>query len=351
MSLIKASADVLRVDGWSVLFRRIINYFLARLRFSVSRKKYSELLSRWGKIQSSSGGRVFIIGNGPSLNITPMYLFASEDTFCFNRFNLMFDKLSWRPTYYMVTDDLVLKDMRDEFSDIIPQVDKAFFPLVHPSNVDANKMINDRENIFWLDVLSPGFHFSPPKCGINKTVANAAIQVSYFLGYRKICFVGVDVNYTSQKVVKKDSRSWTAEDDDDPNHFDKRYFGAGRSYHNPSTDEMIDKFKEAKHIFSNRGVEFFNCGVGGKLEVFPRVSIQEMLGLSDDQVVDRFFEAYNIGDDGRLRTALKDRKFVGAVSGYLVVRDIVTPEGYHARKAVSALYGPCLGAFLVEASA
>ena len=91
------------------------------------------------------------------------------------------------------------------------------------------------------------------------------------MGFSEIYLIGVDMTFSDQKVKKKDSRNWTAEKDDDPNHFDPRYFGKGKSYHNPTVHEMIEQFEIGKVFFEENGVKIFNAGVGGKLDVFPRI--------------------------------------------------------------------------------
>ena len=67
-----------------------------------------KLYSKWGPITCQStenerlaslkgkykGERVFIIGNGPSLNKTPLDKLDGEFTFAMNRFYLMYDQLS-----------------------------------------------------------------------------------------------------------------------------------------------------------------------------------------------------------------------------------------------------------------
>ena len=61
-----------------------------------------------------------------------------------------------------------------------------------------------------------------------------------YLGFKEIYLLGVDMNYLNQKsVTKEDKRDWIAKDDDDPNHFDPRYFGKGKKYHRPRIDDLV----------------------------------------------------------------------------------------------------------------
>jgi hypothetical protein len=193
----------------------------------------------------------------------------------------MFERLNWLPQYYMVVDDLVVRDMYEQINiNILPKVDYAFFPDIHPSNVEFDKYIDNRKNVLWLNTDKPEFRDDLPNCGINKTVVNAGIQVAAYLGFTEIYLIGVDMTFVEQKVKKLDSRNWEAEDND-PNHFDPRYFGKGYKYHNPTVHEMLEKFQWAKDYFDKRGKKVYNAGIGGNLEVFPRVKFESLFTYTE----------------------------------------------------------------------
>ena len=62
------------------------------------------------------GKRIFILGNGPSLNRTPLHLLESEYTFITNRAYLLLDRVSWRPTFYTALDWRVVPDVAHEIN-------------------------------------------------------------------------------------------------------------------------------------------------------------------------------------------------------------------------------------------
>ena len=47
------------------------------------------------------GKRIFLIGNGPSLNDMNLDLLENEDTLAMNRIDLLYPNTKWRPTYYL----------------------------------------------------------------------------------------------------------------------------------------------------------------------------------------------------------------------------------------------------------
>ena len=162
--------------------------------------------------------------------------------------------------------------------------------------------------------------------------------------------MGVDVNYVGQNVTKSNSREWKAKNDDDPNHFDPRYFGKNRSYHNPSTDEMISKFKEAREFFSDSNVEIINAGVGGKLELFRRSSIQDELGLSRENITALFIESLNF--------ELEMSEFDGFVASneerltlndsFYLTKEFISIEKVKQMSLDYRFIGPCFGVYAIE---
>ena len=76
--------------------------------------------NQWKQLQNKfKGQRVFLIGNGPSLNKTSLYLLKDEYTICFNHFYLFEERLIWSPTFYCITDNLVLKDLLGQLASLI----------------------------------------------------------------------------------------------------------------------------------------------------------------------------------------------------------------------------------------
>lgn len=278
--------------GMRVLLLRIWNYSLFKFkRLTTPRDIENE--SKFNALKGKyEGKRIFIVGNGPSLNQMPIYLLKDEYTMCFNRFPLMNERNNWKAKFYTVVDDLVIKDMAGEINKgIVPDVDFAFFPDFHPSNVTVkDRYIKQAPNVLWFHADKSEFSDRMPDCGINKTVVNAGIQIAAWMGFRDIYLIGVDMTFGDQKVKKSNSRNWEAAESDS-NHFDPRYFGKGRRFHNPGVGEMIEKFGECKNFFDQRGVRIFNAGYGGKLEVFPRVKFEVVLDMPEEKRKELFLNA------------------------------------------------------------
>ncbi len=317
--------------GFQVLMLRSWNYTLFKLKRLCSSHDY-ENDRRFAKIKGKYiGKRIFILGNGPSLNQMPLYQLKDEYTMCFNRFPLMYERVNWKPNFYVVTDDLLLKDMGEEINKTTGDVEYSFFPDLHPSNLNVKKVIKQRENVLWVHVDKPEFSDQMPACGINKTVVNAGIQIAAWMGFREIYLLGVDMTFGEQKIKKGNSRNWQAQGDD-PNHFDPRYFNAGRKYHNPMVGEMLEKFEQCRDFFEPRGVKIYNAGYGGKLEAFERKDFDELLSLSDNQKEELFLGAIHqsnpnmkLSDFIPYKENLKDADFyLPTEDGIKLIKEYIT---------------------------
>ncbi|WP_163323658.1 6-hydroxymethylpterin diphosphokinase MptE-like protein [Draconibacterium mangrovi] len=279
-SFILKASNILKNDGLFVFIKRLYNFSLVKLKRLYLKKDFGE----WDKLKNKyKGKRIFILGNGPSLNKTQLHYLKDEYTMCFNRVNLMLERLNWTPNFYVMTDDLLIKDMYSEVKkEILPKVTYAFFPDLHPSNVNFRKRIGTHNNVFYLNTDIPEFRTDLPRCGINKTVVNAGMQIAAYLGFAEIYLLGVDMTFGEQKVQKSNSREWKAVKDDDPNHFDPRYFGKGRRYHNPTVHEMLEQFDIGRKFFANLGIKVINAGVGGKLESFQRIDYCSLFQYTEE---------------------------------------------------------------------
>jgi FkbM family methyltransferase len=229
-----------------------------------------------------AGRRIFVIGNGPSLNRTPLELLADEFTFATNRFYLMFDKIKWRPTFYTATDWRVVPDVREEINILSGMVfffEERFRGLL----TDDSRL----SHTYWYTHAGarkgddPRFAFDISK-GVRGagSVTGSAIQLARFMGFDPIYLIGCDQNYVVLPTVEQEGQDafgngvklfLTSTRDDDPNHFDPRYFGTGRKWHDPNMPRMIAGFEQCRSAIEESGKSIFNATVGGQLEVFKRV--------------------------------------------------------------------------------
>jgi glycosyltransferase involved in cell wall biosynthesis len=244
--------------------------------------EYAKLLTLHNKY---NGKRIFIMGNGPSLNKMDLELLDTDFIFCLNRISLLLERVTWTPTFYAAFDLTVVPDNLDEFNGL--DIPFKFFATKHKG------AILERDNHYWYhDNSRPGelsnrFESLSGMTGFGGggTVATLAIQLAYYMGFDPIILIGCDASYTVSKTVTqagpdqfKDGTKLFLEstDDDDNNHFDPRYFGKGKKWHNPNVAEMHRGFDECYKVIKSAGRTMVNATEGGALECLPRCSFSNL---------------------------------------------------------------------------
>ena len=223
--------------------------------------------------------RCFIIGNGPSLNNTNLEALKDEVTFAVNGFFLKSEELSWTPTFYVVEDHLVAEDRLDAINSF-KGATKLFPVYLGYCFEEAEDTIfyNHRPRVSYPD----GFDFSTDAAKITYTgctVTFSCMQLAYYMGFEEIYLIGVDASYEiPDDVDDSDDYNVGVLDmkSDDPNHFHPDYFGKGFRWHDPQVHKMLEAYKEARKVVDGTSQRIYNATVGGKLEVFDRVSFDSL---------------------------------------------------------------------------
>ncbi len=256
-------------------------------------------ISRWRRVRGKYGGeRLFLIANGPSLNITPLYLLRDEYTIAFNRFGLMLERLNFVPDFYMVSDGEVGKDIKDDIFYFIEKSDMVFVPdIAKGDNVYFRKFMPRSDKVMYMfGIRSRYYSHSLPFVGDGNTVIFPAFQVAEYLGFKEIVVVGNDMNYVlhtnaetlkEEKIADHVNQTVRLEADDDPNHFDYRYFGKGRVCHQPTEyniGKIFDNLDTVARNAGKRGVKIMNAGYNSKVTCFEKKDFFEVLGYSDEKI-------------------------------------------------------------------
>lgn len=248
-----------------------------KLRFDLTRRnifltKNEKKLKALKNIHK--GQRCFIIGNGPSLRIEDLEKLNNEITLAANKIYLAFESTKWRPTYYCVTDDMVVKQNFDDINNLSGFV--KFFPSV---SLTRWKTFLDNAVFFRYTYYKKRFP-EPPKFGFDitdriyagRTVLYALIQIAAFMGIRKIYMTGVDFDFTMPS--QKKGRLLISKTEN--NHFHPEYRRQGEIWVDPKLDHQEAAFKAAKTALNQLGGQIYNATRGGKLEVFPRVDFDKL---------------------------------------------------------------------------
>jgi len=230
------------------------------------------------------GEKAVIIGNGPSLNKTDLDLLKGVSTFGVNGIYYADQRLPGPLTFYVVEDTAVFRENTPDVLAYGRTAGTFLLPtLYEPSCGPEDDPVFFRMNGGFYKTADPSFcrpRFSTNAaevlyCGQSVTIIN--LQLAYWMGFSEIALIGMDFSYAVPAGTEIKGNLYTSAGDD-PNHFDSRYFGAGKTWKDPKLNRVLANYALAKAIYESDGRRIVNCTVGGALEAFDRVDLAEFTG-------------------------------------------------------------------------
>lgn len=227
------------------------------------------------------GERCFIVGNGPSLNKLDLELLKDEYTFGVNSIFYMTERNGFKPTFYMVEDNHVVYDNIDTINNY--EVKYKFFPSTF------KKVIKKTDNTFFFN-MNRGFYeenspnYCIPRFSINceermyagQSVTIMNIQLAFYMGFTEVYLIGMDFDYKLTAKDEVDGNDILSTKDEDENHFDPRYFGAGKKWHDPKLENVFISYQFSKIVYERFNRKILNATPGGKLEIFDRIDFNSL---------------------------------------------------------------------------
>jgi hypothetical protein len=236
--------------------------------------------------------RIFIFGNGPSLNKMDLELFKNEYTFCTNKFCLIYDKISWRPTFYHFNDPIIVDDLYNLLEGNLDKLESSIF-------IDSKFLIKFPYSLKYFvtnEIINP-FNTSRSKYPFQENIENGihgagsvignTIQIASYLGFSEIYLVGCDCNYVIPENItsygdkikgsKYNNRYIVSDKDNDPNHFISSYFGKNKYWHDPNKERMIEGHGQCYHGIKKQGKKIYNAGINSKCGVYEEVNYLDVL--------------------------------------------------------------------------
>ena len=230
---------------------------------------------------SHRGERCFLIGNGPSLTAADLDLLKDETCFACNMIYEIFPQTQWRPTYYCVYDNVYSDTLEQQLTDSLSATKNMFtIPGFY------NKLSEKPENMLYVDsIFSENYTVRGnvlAYCMRKATVMTIMAEMAFYMGFKEIYFIGVDnsdthgnnghfyQNETEKKVAARDI-----------NRIKKRV-----AKHNVTSEDIAEHtmnrcnsvYEELKKYADAHGIKMYNATRGGKLEVFERANLDEVVG-------------------------------------------------------------------------
>jgi len=229
------------------------------------------------KFQGAFKGQpCFLVGNGPSLNDTPLDELEHFYTFGMNQINLLYEQTVWRPTFYIATTLkgwYWSKTWRDNMNKNM--VNWGLTSFVARTIPIRGLNIYPINMAYWVEHEDKQARMFSRDCawqvGHLGTTMYVAFQLAAWMGFNPINLVGCDLGY---KADGGESRG----------HFRDDYWG-DRGVRQPMNDEICENINAAtllahvaaKGYMDAHGIEVYNATVGGELEVWPRKDIWEAI--------------------------------------------------------------------------
>lgn len=252
-------------------YRSGISLILRRLAWDVSPLGVVEKrrLTKWKNI--FEGRRAVILCNGPSLNLVDFDRLQSSGVFTFglNKINLIFERTKFRPSVVVSINPYVIQQNATFFNN-------SHMPLFLSKIALQRRYVARRENIHFLHLSGPpGAFGADVRKGVNPghTVTYVALQLAFFMGFSDVALVGCDHSFSTKGPPNQTVLSGTT----DADHFDPRYFAGGMEWQLPDLVASEFHYQVAGTVFREDGRGLLNCTVGGKLELFPRGSLEDFL--------------------------------------------------------------------------
>ena len=224
--------------------------------------------------------RIFLIGSGPSLKVTPIDDLIGEDVMVMNKFGRMAGYHDWKlkPRYYFKIDHNTFdKTHIEEISWALENCEKLFlweqfrtgYPKGHGNYDDMPDGVGDHEKITWLQKCEhTGYQWNnvkavkewhlPSLCTAFGGMSTM-MQLGVKLGYDEIYLLGCDLGYTPHVDLNHAIPEYTKDKSD------KSVMDNGN---------MMTLHKMAKRSCP---VPIYNATIGGELEVYKRVDLKEIL--------------------------------------------------------------------------
>lgn len=216
------------------------------------------------------GERCFIVGTGPSLNKTNLNLLKNEICFGVNTLYTGLDNFGIKCQYWAVGDDTIITN---HSRNIMQNVETTLFSCSPGGNrLEKQKGDKCKEvfNIQFLGYMSEGVSFDISKGAFNgnTVILDVCLQVAYYMGFSKVYLIGCDSDYSKNhrfNSVLSDVKTSPAIEG--------------------NFSQIFQSYEVCKRFYEQDNREIINCTVGGKLEIFKRQSLKEVITGKTTKVI------------------------------------------------------------------
>jgi hypothetical protein len=216
---------------------------------------------------------IVIVGSGPCLNDLTFNQLSQYDTFCLNTSYRCWPS-NWYPTYWGAFDFKINGYVKTEISSFFCTPIKKFFMLIQPDGASYKLEIVSFEEP--RDLYK--FNSKPPLMANCGNSAAIAIQIAYWMGYRKFLLAGIDADYgkASRRYEEKgfEHRAFSKNELKEA-HFSENYIKDGENNWGPDPQFMLHTWSYMKRHSQTHNFEILNVCPTSKLKIFPFISLEQ----------------------------------------------------------------------------
>lgn len=212
------------------------------------------------------GEPMLVVGNGPSLRKTPLDEFIGTNSIGMNKIDRFFPKTKWRPNLVVCSNALVARQNQEQFV-------RSEVPVFISWTTRWYMKRANRERLsYYYTANTPKFSTDVAAgIGVLGTVTYAALQWAYYMGANPVVLFGIDHNFAAKGAAHSVVRARGH----DVDHFDSGYFSEGQLWQLPDLDASEVGYQRAREAFEANGRMVYDATIGGKLDVFPKITLEE----------------------------------------------------------------------------
>ncbi|MGN0483216.1 MAG: 6-hydroxymethylpterin diphosphokinase MptE-like protein [Lachnospiraceae bacterium] len=226
-----------------------------------------------------AGKRCFLIGNGPSLTTEDLEKLQGEITFGCNRVYQLFPETTWRPDFFCMIDALIAKYSSQELAGAVE------CPLFTNINTRDLMKYRPQDLVFARNLGEPTYRvssdFESYYVPSGATVMTFMLELAMYMGFTEIYLIGVDCTsslsahghctqgYVNQDLVEKDIERVRKRLNDPTLTADQ----VAAYYYDKSTYS----YRVIAEYANAHGIHIYNATRGGRLEVYERKTLEEVL--------------------------------------------------------------------------
>ncbi|WML25162.1 6-hydroxymethylpterin diphosphokinase MptE-like protein [Neobacillus sp. OS1-33] len=258
-------------------FTNFISFYivniLSKFNIPIGRNNYRIL-----KLKNKyHGKRCFIIGNGPSLKPDDLERLRGETTFASNKIYKIFNQTTWRPTFYMVVDSIVLEENVKDINLVKAKTKLTLNCYKHLFKADIyfnNNLNKNKFGSFSTNIMESLYS--------SGTVSYHLLQIANYMGFSEVYLLGHDYNFKGA-ISKTKDLSFLKKDENSTIYFSEDYVRPDEKKAGQAPEEMYNGMEKAKIVYESSGRKVYNATRVSYLDVFELRNFDDLFGNQNEE--------------------------------------------------------------------